>query len=105
MNYKGPLMAAIFFMTTFKRDKGGHAPPPSSAAVILELSLNTHSSSALNFLLDTPLGSWPGFVLMSSLQIKLEVKYTLHYNLFTSEYHHIEEDIYSNNNIYPAFLL
>ena len=37
MKYKGPPMAAIFFMTSFNRDRGGgHGPlgsPPRSAAV------------------------------------------------------------------------
>ena len=35
MKYKGPPMAAIFFMTSFNRDRGGHGtlgPPPGSAA-------------------------------------------------------------------------
>ena len=35
MKYKGPPMAAIFFMTSFNRDRGGHdplAPPRGSAA-------------------------------------------------------------------------
>ena len=35
MKYKGPTMAAIFFMTSFNRDRGAMAPlpPPGSAAV------------------------------------------------------------------------
>ena len=35
MKYKGPPVAAIFFMTSFNRDRGGMAPmapPPGSAA-------------------------------------------------------------------------
>ena len=35
MTYKGSPMAAIFFMTSFNRDRGGHgplAPLPGSAA-------------------------------------------------------------------------
>ena len=35
MKYKAPRMMAIFFMTSFNRDRGGHgplAPPPGSAA-------------------------------------------------------------------------
>ena len=34
MKYKGPLVVAIFFMTSFNRDRGGHGPPgpPGSAA-------------------------------------------------------------------------
>ena len=27
MKYKGPSVAAIFFMTSFNRDRGGHGPP------------------------------------------------------------------------------
>ena len=42
MNYKGPPVAAIFFMTSFNRDRGGHGPlaPPGSAAARIDLRVD-----------------------------------------------------------------
>ena len=42
MKYKAPRMAAIFFMTSFNRDRGGHGPlgsPPGSAAALSNIVL------------------------------------------------------------------
>ena len=47
MKYKGPPMAAIFFMTSFNRDRGGamapSAPPPGSAAEYEETYMSESS--------------------------------------------------------------
>ena len=47
MKYKGPPVAAIFFMTSFNRDRGGGhgppGPPPGSAAVLSYIQIDMAS--------------------------------------------------------------